>query len=116
MKISINVFIYTLTILLSSCSQERIQDLEFENRRLENKISDLTNEKDDMLNRIYELEQEISNMHDDMKEIQRFARKAKFEANSAVDWAKSGNEFLFRCSIDDMTINFNNIVHIAEKY
>ncbi|MBD5320065.1 MAG: hypothetical protein HDS07_04105 [Bacteroides sp.] len=96
-------------LLLISCNNSRIEELESSNQQLEEQIKQLQTEK-------YKLKEMVEEMQDDMHEIQRYASSASNYANSAAFWSQSGDSFLFESNIRNMSSDFSNISRIASKY
>lgn len=96
-------------LLLISCNNSRIEELETSNQQLENHIMQLQAEN-------HRLKEMVEEMQNDMYEIKRYANSASNNANSAAFWSQSGDSFLFELKIRNMSSDFSNISRIASKY
>ena len=108
--------IATLTFLMFSCNQGRIEELESEKEQLEQKVSSLERQVRDLESEKEDLEALVSNMHQDMRAIRNCASSASSSASSAAFWADSGDSFLFQSNLRNMSSDFDQIVSIASKY
>ena len=64
----------------------------------------------------HKLKDVVEEMQNDMYEIKRYANSASNNANSAAFWSQSGDSFLFKSNIRNMSSDFSNISRIASKY
>jgi predicted nucleic acid-binding Zn-ribbon protein len=107
---------FALSVLLQSCKQSRISELESEKENLENKISTLESQLRVLKDENEDLKNYISQMENDMHQIKNFARSASSHASSATFWANNGDTFLYQSEIRNMSSDFNRIASIASKY
>lgn len=96
-------------LLLTSCNNSRIEELETSNQQLENHIMQFQAEN-------HSLKEMVEEMQNDMYEIKRYANSASNNTNSAAFWSQSEDSFLFESNIRNMSSDFSNISRIASKY
>lgn len=111
-----------LPLLLFSCNQSRVTELEKENDKLKSTVSSmqdqiagLNNTNQELVYKNYKLSEKISTMCVEMQSICMYANNAKSHINSAVFWS-SESKFLCESEMNCVTSNINDIVNIASRY
>lgn len=109
------IIIFVVSLLLLSCADSKVKELEDRNKHLERRITELEKIKEQLVSTNDGLKATIVEMREDMKKIQHHAQMAATHSESAAFWNRVGNDFLEESSMRNMSSDFNDISNIANS-